>query len=172
LAKHTDTNNHNAKFVIICNRIVLKIIFFLLLGNGTGIILKEEPPADLLPCPADIPIATHNVTADDEIVLNISSADEVVESIIKSEPVDVEEADPELPEQPAFIVPWPAFVPLASHPELAVQRRKRKSAVKAGAVNSPVIASGEKRSRSRLEDVTALYSEEDADENQVNARAT
>ena len=134
--------------------------------------VKEEPGdnRDELH-PSDLVLATHNISASDEIVLNVSSADEVIDSI-KSEPIDLEAEDVEsgIAEVPTVIIPWPAFVPVASHPELAGARRKRKTAaaaVTAGGSSSPVITAGEKRSRSRLEDVTSQYSEEDMDENQV-----
>ena len=135
--------------------------------------VKEEPGdnRDELH-PSDLVLATHNISASDEIVLNVSSADEVIDSI-KSEPIDLEAEDVEsgIAEVPTVIIPWPAFVPVASHPELAGARRKRKTAaaavVTAGGSSSPVITAGEKRSRRRLEDVTSQYSEEDMDENQV-----
>ena len=135
--------------------------------------VKEEPGdnRDELH-PSDLVLATHNISASDEIVLNVSSADEVIDSI-KSEPIDLEAEDVEsgIAEVPTVIIPWPAFVPVASHPELAGARRKRKTAaaavVTAGGSSSPVIIAGEKRSRRRLEDVTSQYSEEDMDENQV-----
>lgn len=137
--------------------------------SQSGITVKEEPrdPTE------GLAIATHSITADDEIVLNVSSAGEVID-VIKSELVDDDDSDEFQPsaaaaDVPALIIPWPAFVPVGSHPELAGQRRKRKSpgAAAAATGTSPAITGADKRSRSRLEDVTALYSEEDMDENQV-----
>ncbi len=139
-------------------------------------VVKEEPPGEEFVHASDLVIATHNISSADEIVLNISSAEDVIETTgIKSEPIDDDPGESESvadPEVPTLIVPWPAFVPLASHPELAVQRRKRKTptATKnkpASSRISPEVTGGQKRARSRLEDVTALYSEEDTEENQV-----
>lgn len=133
--------------------------------------VKEEPsdPNE------DLAIAMHSITATDEIVLNISSPHDVIDMIktelVDDEPDEEEIIDPVQSDLPTIIVPWPAFVPVASHPELAGRRRKRKSAATTAAAAasscSPSVSGAEKRSRGQLEDVTALYSEEDMDENKV-----
>ncbi len=132
--------------------------------------MKEEPkdPTE------EPPFATHSITANNEIVRNVSSAHDVIDGI-KTELVDDEDDYVEPVEKvrpPALIIPWPAFVPLGLHPELEGQHRKRKStepSATAGAtVTSPAVGgSAEKRSRSRIEDVSAHYNDEDADETQV-----
>jgi len=112
-----------------------------------------------------VPLATHSITPNNEIVLNVTSADDVID-VIKSELEEEEEVEGvDAADGPTLIIPWPAFVPVASHPELAAgQRRKRKTASPAAA---PSVSGADKRARSRLEDVTDQYGEEDTEENQV-----
>jgi hypothetical protein len=112
-----------------------------------------------------VPLATHSITPNNEIVLNVSSTEDVID-VVKSELVDEEEeeesaVDPVVCDASTLIIPWPAFVPVASHPELAGQRRKRKAAAPSAG------SAADKRARSRLEDVTDQYVEEETDENQV-----
>ncbi len=112
-----------------------------------------------------MPLATHSITPNNEIVLNVSSTEDVID-VVKSELVDEEEeeesaVDPVVCDASTLIIPWPAFVPVASHPELAGQRRKRKAAAPSAG------SAADKRARSRLEDVTDQYVEEETDENQV-----
>lgn len=114
-------------------------------------IVKEEPVEDEGP-------GCLNVT-DSQIVLNINDAD--ILGRIKSEPqVEEENTEPVADTNKHItIAPWPAFVPLSSHPELSSGKaKKRHSDIStSGKINS-------KKSKRSLEDVTDQYRDQDTDE--------
>lgn len=115
-------------------------------------IVKEEPIEDNNP-------DCLNMT-ERQIVLNINDADILAK--IKPEPEETPEEAPE-PETDSTdqltIAPWPAFVPLASHPELVNEKGKKRPTD----ITAPG-SSNSKKSKSSLEDVTDQYQDQDTDE--------
>ena len=115
-------------------------------------IVKEEPVEEDGP-------GCLNMT-DGQIVLNINDAD--ILGKIKPEPEEAPEEEPEPvidTTNKLTIAAWPAFVPLASHPELVTEKGKKRPTdlTAPGTSNS-------KKSKSTLEDVTAQYQDQDTDE--------
>merc|ERR1712179_209730 len=96
---------------------------------------------------------------DSQIVLNINDVD--ILGKIKMEPqTEEEETEPIVDTTNHItIAPWPAFVPLASHPELSTEMGKKR--------HSDASTNGKsntKKSKSTLEDVTDQYKDQDSDE--------
>jgi len=115
-------------------------------------IVKDEPLED---------VSTDCLNmADQQIVLNIDDADILAK--IKPEPEEAAEeiTDPaDVTTNNLTIAPWPAFVPLASHPELVTEKGKKRSL-------DVQVASGSssKKTKSCLQDVTEQYQDQDTDE--------
>jgi len=96
---------------------------------------------------------------DSQIVLNMND-DDILGKIKMEPPPEEEEIGPaDDTTNHITIAAWPAFVPMASHPELSTELgKKRHSDV---ATNSK---SNAKKSKSTLEDVTDQYKDQDSDE--------
>ena len=97
---------------------------------------------------------------DQHIVLNIDDQDILakVKCEPEEEPDEVSTSDNTIDQQ-LVIAPWPAFVPLASHPELSFEKGKKRLSESVGekSVSS-------KKNKPCLEDVTDQYQNEDAEE--------